>query len=107
MHGGAVDGEPARSNDRPGRGAGGEANAHIVTRLVDVDERDSVGAHDDVGVAGIVDEHRIAAPEGVKTLHDRHPDVIIHAACLDRQLNDIGYILPGLGDAGDRLWGTR
>ena len=49
----------------------------------------------------------IAAPEGVKTLHDQHPDVIVHAACLDRQLNDIGYILPGLGDAGDRLWGTK
>jgi uracil phosphoribosyltransferase len=49
----------------------------------------------------------IAAPEGVRTLHDAHPDVVVHAACLDRQLNDIGYILPGLGDAGDRLWGTR
>ena len=49
----------------------------------------------------------IAAPEGIETLHDRHPDVIIHAACIDRQLNDIGYILPGLGDAGDRLWGTK
>jgi uracil phosphoribosyltransferase len=49
----------------------------------------------------------IAAPEGVKTLHDAHPDVIVHAACLDRQLNEIGYILPGLGDAGDRLWGTK
>jgi uracil phosphoribosyltransferase len=49
----------------------------------------------------------IAAPEGVATLHDAHPDVVIHAACLDRQLNEVGYILPGLGDAGDRLWGTR
>jgi uracil phosphoribosyltransferase len=49
----------------------------------------------------------IAAPEGVERLHDAHPDVVIHAACLDRQLNEIGYILPGLGDAGDRLWGTR
>ena len=49
----------------------------------------------------------IAAPEGVKTLHDAHPDVVVHAACLDRQLNEVGYILPGLGDAGDRLWGTR
>jgi uracil phosphoribosyltransferase len=49
----------------------------------------------------------IAAPEGVERLHDAHPDVVVHAACLDRQLNEIGYILPGLGDAGDRLWGTR
>jgi len=49
----------------------------------------------------------VAAPEGVKRLHDRHPDVDIFAAALDRQLSDTGYILPGLGDAGDRLFGTR
>ena len=42
-----------------------------------------------------------------RRLHDAHPTWSIHAACLDRQLNDIGYILPGLGDAGDRLWGTK
>lgn len=49
----------------------------------------------------------VAAPEGVKRLHDAHPDVPILAAALDRQLNEHGYILPGLGDAGDRLFGTR
>jgi uracil phosphoribosyltransferase len=49
----------------------------------------------------------VAAPEGVAKLHDAHPDVRIVAAALDRQLNDVGYILPGLGDAGDRLFGTR
>jgi len=49
----------------------------------------------------------VAAPEGVRTLLDRHPDVQIIAAALDRQLNEHGYILPGLGDAGDRLFGTR
>jgi uracil phosphoribosyltransferase len=49
----------------------------------------------------------VAAPEGVRALSAAHPDVPIFAASLDRQLNDVGYILPGLGDAGDRLFGTR
>ena len=49
----------------------------------------------------------VAAPEGVKALAEAHPDVPIYAAALDRQLNDHGYILPGLGDAGDRLFGTK
>lgn len=49
----------------------------------------------------------VAAPEGVERLSRTHPDVPILAACLDRELNEIGYILPGLGDAGDRLFGTR
>jgi uracil phosphoribosyltransferase len=49
----------------------------------------------------------VAAPEGVQHMIDTHPDVHIHTASLDRELNDKGYILPGLGDAGDRLFGTR
>ena len=49
----------------------------------------------------------VAAPEGVKTLEGSHPPVQIYAAALDRQLNDVGYILPGLGDFGDRLYGTE
>src|SRR5687768_14978101 len=49
----------------------------------------------------------VAAPEGVRRFSAAHPDVIIYCAALDRQLNDSGYILPGLGDAGDRLFGTR
>lgn len=49
----------------------------------------------------------VAAPEGVKRLADAHPDVMIYCAALDRELNESGYILPGLGDAGDRLFGTR
>ncbi|HVH39487.1 MAG TPA: uracil phosphoribosyltransferase [Gemmatimonadaceae bacterium] len=49
----------------------------------------------------------VAAPEGVERLHRAHPDVQIFTASLDRQLNEHGYILPGLGDAGDRLFGTR
>jgi uracil phosphoribosyltransferase len=49
----------------------------------------------------------VAAPEGVKRMLDEHPDVHVYTAALDRQLNDHGYILPGLGDAGDRLFGTK
>jgi uracil phosphoribosyltransferase len=49
----------------------------------------------------------VAAPEGVRKLFELHPDVQIFTAALDRQLNEQGYILPGLGDAGDRLFGTR
>jgi uracil phosphoribosyltransferase len=49
----------------------------------------------------------VAAPEGVRKLSAAHPDVLIYCAALDRELNDSGYILPGLGDAGDRLFGTR
>ncbi len=48
----------------------------------------------------------IAAPEGVSAVHAAHPDVPIYTAALDRQLNEKGYILPGLGDAGDRQFGT-
>ena len=49
----------------------------------------------------------IAAPEGVKAMQDAHPDVDIYLANLDEKLNDHGYIVPGLGDAGDRLFGTK
>ncbi|HTR98774.1 MAG TPA: uracil phosphoribosyltransferase [Bacteroidota bacterium] len=49
----------------------------------------------------------VAAPPGVQAMLDAHPDVPVFTAALDRQLNEKGYILPGLGDAGDRLFGTR
>jgi uracil phosphoribosyltransferase len=49
----------------------------------------------------------VAAPAGVRALGAAHPDVPVYTAALDRTLNDKGYILPGLGDAGDRLFGTR
>ena len=49
----------------------------------------------------------VAAPEGVRRMLDGHPDVRVYAAALDRGLNDHGFIVPGLGDAGDRLYGTR
>ena len=49
----------------------------------------------------------IAAPEGIARVHRDHPDVHIVVASVDRELNEKGYILPGLGDAGDRLYGTK
>jgi len=49
----------------------------------------------------------LAAPEGVARMKEAHPDVPIITAALDRQLSDVGYILPGLGDAGDRMFGTK
>lgn len=49
----------------------------------------------------------VAAPEGVKALQEAHPNVDIYTAALDEKLNDHGYIVPGLGDAGDRIFGTK
>lgn len=49
----------------------------------------------------------IAAPEGVKAMQEAHPDVDIYIGALDEKLNDHGYIVPGLGDAGDRIFGTK
>ena len=49
----------------------------------------------------------LACPEGIRTVHEAHPDVPIYTCAVDRELNDHGYILPGLGDAGDRIFGTR
>ena len=49
----------------------------------------------------------VTCPEGVRTFHEAHPDVAVYTGAVDRQLNDHGYILPGLGDAGDRIFGTK
>lgn len=49
----------------------------------------------------------IASPEGLAAFHEEHPDVPVYTAAIDRQLNDHGYILPGIGDAGDRIFGTK
>ena len=49
----------------------------------------------------------LTCPEGLRAFHDVHPDVAVFTAAIDRQLNDHGYILPGLGDAGDRMFGTK
>ncbi|HEY8541612.1 MAG TPA: uracil phosphoribosyltransferase [Pseudothermotoga sp.] len=59
------------------------------------------------GARNIIFVSLIAAPEGVQQFSVNCPDVPIYTACLDRQLNDHGYILPGLGDAGDRLYRTK
>jgi uracil phosphoribosyltransferase len=49
----------------------------------------------------------VAAPEGLRALEARHPDVEVYTAAIDERLNDVGYILPGLGDAGDKIFGTK
>jgi uracil phosphoribosyltransferase len=67
----------------------------------------AVGALKDAGARRIRFLSVVAAPEGVSRMLEAHPDVRIFTAALDRQLNGQGYILPGLGDAGDRLFGTR
>lgn len=61
----------------------------------------------EAGAASIRFMCLVAAPEGVRALREHHPDVSVLAAALDRELDDNGYIRPGLGDAGDRLFGTR
>ncbi len=68
---------------------------------------DAIGKLKGAGIRQIRLLCLVAAPEGVRALAKAHPDVPVFAAALDRQLNESGYILPGLGDAGDRLFGTR
>lgn len=58
------------------------------------------------GVTNIKFVGLIGAPEGIALVHKNHPEVPIHLACIDERLNEIGYIVPGLGDAGDRQFGT-
>jgi uracil phosphoribosyltransferase len=59
------------------------------------------------GCPSIMGLFLVAAPEGVKKVLEKHPDVDLYAAALDKRLNDNGYILPGLGDAGDKIFGTK
>ena len=49
----------------------------------------------------------VAAPEGIRAVQDSHPDVDIYTAAIDSHLNEVGYIIPGLGDAGDKIFGTK
>jgi uracil phosphoribosyltransferase len=60
----------------------------------------------EAGVSSLKFVCLVAAPEGVEALHRQHPEVSIYCAAIDRELNPKGYILPGLGDAGDRIFGT-
>ena len=70
----------------------------------------SVAAVDRLKAAGATDIRfmcLLAAPEGVERMRAAHPDVPVVTAALDERLNEVGYIVPGLGDAGDRMFGTR
>lgn len=67
---------------------------------------DAIGALRKAGVKDIRCLTLVSAPEGVKTVLEYDPDVTLYTCALDRQLNEIAYILPGLGDAGDRIFGT-
>lgn len=61
----------------------------------------------EAGCKNIMGIFIVAAPEGIKRVTDGHPDVDLYVAAVDERLNDIGYILPGLGDAGDKIFGTK
>ncbi len=74
------------------------ATGGSAVATVDVLKRWGVGRIKFVGI--------LAAPEGINAMQQAHPDVPIHIAKIDQRLNDIGYIMPGLGDAGDRQFGT-
>ena len=59
------------------------------------------------GAREICDSRPLAAPEGIRRVREDHPDVEIYVAGVDEKLNDHAYIVPGLGDAGDRIFGTK
>lgn len=71
------------------------------TLVATIDMLKRAGCKDIVGI------FLVAAPEGIKRLEEAHPDVDIYVAAIDERLNDQGYILPGLGDAGDKIFGTK
>ncbi|MSO71781.1 MAG: uracil phosphoribosyltransferase [Alphaproteobacteria bacterium] len=77
------------------------ATGHSAAAAVELVKRHGVG---DVDIRLMV---LVAAPEGVRVMLEQHPRVAIHAAALDSHLNENAYIVPGLGDAGDRLFGTK
>jgi uracil phosphoribosyltransferase len=68
---------------------------------------DAIAELKKVGVKKIKFLCIIAAPEGLKVVEEKYPDVQIYAACIDDHLNENKYIVPGLGDAGDRIFGTK
>ena len=100
-----------------------EAVQYYVKLPVDLNERDALvldpmlaTGHSSVAAIGMVKEAGaqsvtlvciVAAPPGVEYVHEHHPDVHIICAAVDRGLNEHGFIVPGLGDAGDRLYGTK
>lgn len=93
-----------------------KAPSHIADRLVIVLDpmlataNSAIAAIDRLKERGVKDLRFVcllAAPEGIKNLRAHHPDVPIWTASIDSHLNDHGYIVPGLGDAGDRMYGTK
>jgi len=68
---------------------------------------DAINSLKESGVTKIKFLCIIAAPEGIKRIQETHPDVQIYCTSIDEKLNEIGYIVPGLGDAGDRIFGTK
>ncbi len=71
------------------------------TLIATVDMLKQAGCKDIIGI------FLVAAPEGIEKMQEKHPDVDIYVASIDDHLNDQGYILPGLGDAGDKIFGTK
>ncbi len=71
------------------------------TLIATIDMLKAAGCKDIIGI------FLVAAPEGISALREKHPDVEIYTASIDSHLNDAGYILPGLGDAGDKIFGTK
>lgn len=69
--------------------------------------RDAISMLKEKGCSNIKLVNILAAPEGLKTVSEAHPDIDIYVAAVDEGLNENGYIVPGLGDAGDRLFGTK
>ena len=67
----------------------------------------AIGKVKEAGARSVILVTLVSAPEGIERVHEEHPDVRIVTASIDRGLNEKGYIVPGLGDAGDRLYGTR
>jgi uracil phosphoribosyltransferase len=71
------------------------------TLIATIDMLKKAGCRDIIGI------FLVAAPEGIRKLEAHHPDVDIYVAAVDERLNENGYILPGLGDAGDKIFGTK
>ena len=90
---------------RPLEGPGGKDAREDLVR--DQPEGEHVRAAVEAGASDIVFVCLLAAPEGIEAFGRAHPDVPIITAAIDSHLNDHGYIVPGLGDAGDRLYGTK
>ena len=93
-----------------------KAPTDVADRLVIVVDPMLATGHTAVAAMERLKEHGVtnirfvcllASPEGISTFHGEHPDVPIWTAAVDERLNDHGYIVPGLGDAGDRMYGTR